>query len=218
MAKRRWRRTVWPTWGSSASRSWARTRAEPGGPRVSRRRLQRTVEKMERLLTEHPDTPGGSSAARRRRAARAPQDAAGDRGAGEAGPRSTRWSRSSRRGAPPDDLVVDAGNSLYTDTIRREREYAGRLKFFGSGVSGASSGALRPLADAGRRPGRVPAPAADLGGDRRQGGSGVRPRARRRGTGPPRTRRGALHGLHRPERRGPLRQVVTTGSSTPTCR
>ncbi len=44
-------------------------------------------------------------------------------------------------GIEPDDLVVDCGNSLWTDTIRREREYAGRLKFFGSGVSGGEVGA-----------------------------------------------------------------------------
>ncbi len=44
-------------------------------------------------------------------------------------------------GLARDDLVVDAGNSLWTDTIRREREYADRLRFFGSGVSGGSEGA-----------------------------------------------------------------------------
>jgi 6-phosphogluconate dehydrogenase len=41
----------------------------------------------------------------------------------------------------PGDIVVDCGNSLFTDTIRREREYAGRLTFFGSGVSGGEVGA-----------------------------------------------------------------------------
>jgi 6-phosphogluconate dehydrogenase len=44
-------------------------------------------------------------------------------------------------GIEPNDLVVDTGNSLWTDTIRREREYAGTLKFFGSGVSGGELGA-----------------------------------------------------------------------------
>ncbi len=44
-------------------------------------------------------------------------------------------------GIAPDDVVVDGGNSLFTDTIRREREYRGRLAFFGSGVSGGESGA-----------------------------------------------------------------------------
>ncbi|MDB4935339.1 MAG: 6-phosphogluconate dehydrogenase, decarboxylating [Labilithrix sp.] len=44
-------------------------------------------------------------------------------------------------GMEPDDIVVDCGNSLWTDTIRREKEYAGRCKFFGSGVSGGEVGA-----------------------------------------------------------------------------
>ncbi|MCA9290238.1 MAG: NADP-dependent phosphogluconate dehydrogenase [Phycisphaerales bacterium] len=44
-------------------------------------------------------------------------------------------------GVEPDDIVVDGGNSLWTDTIRREKEYKGRLTFFGSGVSGGETGA-----------------------------------------------------------------------------
>ena len=44
-------------------------------------------------------------------------------------------------GSSPDDLIVDCGNSLWTDTIRRERDYAGKCKFFGSGVSGGEVGA-----------------------------------------------------------------------------
>ena len=44
-------------------------------------------------------------------------------------------------GLEKDDIVVDCGNSLWTDTIRREKEYASRLKFFGSGVSGGEIGA-----------------------------------------------------------------------------
>ncbi|HEX7008333.1 MAG TPA: NADP-dependent phosphogluconate dehydrogenase [Phycisphaeraceae bacterium] len=44
-------------------------------------------------------------------------------------------------GIEPDDIVVDCGNSLWTDTIRREKEYASRCKFFGSGVSGGEVGA-----------------------------------------------------------------------------
>jgi 6-phosphogluconate dehydrogenase len=39
------------------------------------------------------------------------------------------------------DIVVDCGNSLWTDTIRRERDYASKCKFFGSGVSGGELGA-----------------------------------------------------------------------------
>ena len=44
-------------------------------------------------------------------------------------------------GAQPNDIVVDGGNSLWTDTIRREKEYLGKLTFFGSGVSGGEVGA-----------------------------------------------------------------------------
>ena len=44
-------------------------------------------------------------------------------------------------GVETDDIVVDCGNSLWTDTIRREREYSGKCKFFGSGVSGGEIGA-----------------------------------------------------------------------------
>lgn len=44
-------------------------------------------------------------------------------------------------GITPEDLVVDCGNSRWTDTIRRERAYAGRCIFMGSGVSGGEVGA-----------------------------------------------------------------------------
>ena len=44
-------------------------------------------------------------------------------------------------GIDKDDLVVDCGNSQWTDTIRRERQYAAKCKFFGSGVSGGELGA-----------------------------------------------------------------------------
>jgi 6-phosphogluconate dehydrogenase len=44
-------------------------------------------------------------------------------------------------GVAADDIVVDAGNSLWTDTIEREAKYRGRLTFFGSGVSGGEVGA-----------------------------------------------------------------------------
>jgi len=44
-------------------------------------------------------------------------------------------------GVEKDDIVCDCGNSLWTDTIRREREYAAQCKFFGSGVSGGEVGA-----------------------------------------------------------------------------
>lgn len=44
-------------------------------------------------------------------------------------------------GARPDDMVVDCGNSDWQDTERRARDYAGRLTFFATGVSGGEQGA-----------------------------------------------------------------------------
>jgi 6-phosphogluconate dehydrogenase len=44
-------------------------------------------------------------------------------------------------GVESDDLIVDCGNSQWTDTIRREKEYSARCRFFGSGVSGGEIGA-----------------------------------------------------------------------------
>jgi 6-phosphogluconate dehydrogenase len=41
------------------------------------------------------------------------------------------------------DLIIDGGNSLYTDTIRREKELAEKgLYFMGAGISGGEEGAL----------------------------------------------------------------------------
>ncbi|WP_156230846.1 NADP-dependent phosphogluconate dehydrogenase [Corynebacterium occultum] len=41
------------------------------------------------------------------------------------------------------DIIIDGGNALYTDTVRREREIAARgLHFVGAGISGGEEGAL----------------------------------------------------------------------------
>lgn len=41
------------------------------------------------------------------------------------------------------DIIIDGGNSLYTDTMRREAEMAARgLNFVGAGISGGEEGAL----------------------------------------------------------------------------
>jgi 6-phosphogluconate dehydrogenase len=41
-----------------------------------------------------------------------------------------------------DDIIIDGGNALWTDTIRREKELAAKgLRFIGSGVSGGEEGA-----------------------------------------------------------------------------
>src|SRR4029453_14283181 len=42
-----------------------------------------------------------------------------------------------------DDIIIDGGNSLFTDTERRVKELEGTgIKFFGMGVSGGEEGAL----------------------------------------------------------------------------
>ncbi|HBD22171.1 MAG TPA: phosphogluconate dehydrogenase (NADP(+)-dependent, decarboxylating) [Dietzia sp.] len=41
------------------------------------------------------------------------------------------------------DIIIDGGNSLYTDTIRREKAMAARgIRFIGAGISGGEEGAL----------------------------------------------------------------------------
>ena len=42
----------------------------------------------------------------------------------------------------PDDIIIDGGNALWTDTIRREKELSEKgFRFVGSGVSGGEEGA-----------------------------------------------------------------------------
>ncbi|MCH1924506.1 NADP-dependent phosphogluconate dehydrogenase [Shewanella sp. C32] len=44
-------------------------------------------------------------------------------------------------GAIAEDIVIDTGNSLWTDTVAREKHYQGKLTFFSSAVSGGEVGA-----------------------------------------------------------------------------
>jgi 6-phosphogluconate dehydrogenase len=42
------------------------------------------------------------------------------------------------------DIIVDGGNALYTDTIRREKEVSAKgIHFVGAGISGGEEGALK---------------------------------------------------------------------------
>jgi 6-phosphogluconate dehydrogenase len=103
----------------------------------------RTLATMEKFVAENPDTPGGlvgtptleafvASLKRPRKMiilvkAGAPTDAVID-------------------GLipllEPGDIVIDGGNALWTDTIRREKALAAKgLRFVGSGVSGGEEGA-----------------------------------------------------------------------------
>ncbi len=105
--------------------------------------FNRTTEKTDKFVAENPDTPGGligtqtvkefvQSLAKPRKmiilvqAGRA-TDAVID-------------------GLVPlldqDDIIIDGGNALWTDTIRREKDLAAKgLRFIGSGVSGGEEGA-----------------------------------------------------------------------------
>ena len=103
----------------------------------------RTTAVTEKFLADNPDTPGGLvgaaalsdfvTALKRPRKivilvkAGPPVDAVVEQlfGAGVEG----------------DDIVVDCGNSQWTDTIRREKQYEAGCRFFGSGVSGGELGA-----------------------------------------------------------------------------
>jgi 6-phosphogluconate dehydrogenase len=42
----------------------------------------------------------------------------------------------------PDDIIIDGGNSLFTDTERRSLEWEGKFRFVGMGISGGEEGAL----------------------------------------------------------------------------
>lgn len=46
-----------------------------------------------------------------------------------------------KAGLEPQDIVIDTGNSLWTDTIAREQKYQGQLQFFSTAVSGGEQGA-----------------------------------------------------------------------------
>lgn len=46
-----------------------------------------------------------------------------------------------KAGLSPQDIVIDTGNSLWTDTITREKKYQGQLQFFSTAVSGGEHGA-----------------------------------------------------------------------------
>ena len=44
----------------------------------------------------------------------------------------------------PGDIIVDGGNALFTDTLRREREVSAKgINFVGAGISGGEEGALK---------------------------------------------------------------------------
>ncbi len=62
------------------------------------------------------------------------------------------------------DIVIDGGNSLFTDTERRSLEMGRQFHFVGMGISGGEEGALwGPSPDAGRAEGGLCHARADAG-------------------------------------------------------
>ncbi|MEZ5403227.1 MAG: NADP-dependent phosphogluconate dehydrogenase [Bryobacteraceae bacterium] len=103
----------------------------------------RTTETMEKFVVENPDTPGGLHGAATLE----------DFVASLAKPRKIIILV--KAGGPTDavinsllplldqgDIIIDGGNALWTDTIRREKDLAAKgFRFIGSGVSGGEEGA-----------------------------------------------------------------------------
>ena len=103
----------------------------------------RTTSVMEKFVEENPDTPGGLvpcySLTELLSSLKKPRKIVLLIKAGK--PIDYVIADLIQAGIEPDDIVVDAGNSLWTDTIEREKKYANQLKFFGSGTSGGEEGA-----------------------------------------------------------------------------
>jgi 6-phosphogluconate dehydrogenase len=105
--------------------------------------FNRTVATMQKFVADNPDTPGGlvpcETTADLVRAVKSPRKLIVLVKAGPAVDAVVKDLVAA--GAAPQDIIVDCGNSLWTDTIRREKDYASVCKFFGSGVSGGEIGA-----------------------------------------------------------------------------
>jgi 6-phosphogluconate dehydrogenase len=103
----------------------------------------RTTQVMKEFVAQNPDTPGGligcATMEELVRAVKRPRKFIILVKAGGAVDAVVKELLAA--GVEQNDIVVDCGNSLWTDTIRREKEYAARCKFFGSGVSGGEVGA-----------------------------------------------------------------------------
>ncbi len=103
----------------------------------------RTRSTMERFVQENPDTPGGLSGFKTIRgfmnSLERPRKIVI---LVKAGPAVDAVIGQILPYAGKGDVIVDGGNSLWTDTIRRERELRGKgVHFVGSGVSGGEEGA-----------------------------------------------------------------------------
>ncbi len=103
----------------------------------------RTTETMRRFVEQHPDTPGGLVGCETLEqfvgALEGPRKIVL---LVKAGPAVDAIIEQLVPLLDPGDVLVDGGNSLWTDTIRREKELAAKqIRFVGSGVSGGEEGA-----------------------------------------------------------------------------
>jgi len=103
----------------------------------------RTTETMSQFVTANPETPGGligcKSLAAFVRHLKRPRKMVV---LVKAGPAVDTVVSQLLRHLDQGDIVIDGGNSLWTDTIRREKELATKgIHFVGSGVSGGEEGA-----------------------------------------------------------------------------
>jgi 6-phosphogluconate dehydrogenase len=105
--------------------------------------FNRTTEKTDKFVAENPNTPGGvigsktiaefvASISKPRKIVLLVK----------AGPGTDAVIDELTPLLEKGDIVIDGGNSLFTDTIRREKAYTDKgLRFIGSGVSGGEEGA-----------------------------------------------------------------------------
>jgi 6-phosphogluconate dehydrogenase len=103
----------------------------------------RTTETMEKFVAENPDTPGGLTGAKTLE--EFVQSLAKPRKiiilVKAGGPTDT-VINSLLPLLEPGDILIDGGNAMWTDTIRREKDLSGKgFRFVGSGVSGGEEGA-----------------------------------------------------------------------------
>jgi len=105
--------------------------------------FNRTTSKTDAFVAENPDTPGGLFGAQ------SLEDFVGSLKRPrkiiilvQAGKATDSVINSLLPLLDPDDIIVDGGNALWTDTIRREKELNEKgFRFIGSGVSGGEEGA-----------------------------------------------------------------------------
>jgi 6-phosphogluconate dehydrogenase len=105
--------------------------------------FNRTVDTMERFVAENANTPGGlvgcKSVSDLARALKRPRKIVILVKAGDAVDKVVQDLVPNLESG---DIIVDGGNSLFTDTVRRERDLKARgIRFVGSGVSGGEEGA-----------------------------------------------------------------------------